>query len=187
MTGQRLAVLGAGSLRYGPAVVASLASYFGEQDLEVCLWDADTERLDLIHRLAQVCFLIEKSRHNLEAIESLDECVQSIDLAIISVEDHCAQQYLKKLEGIPNVSAYLEIANAVPEATQILSLSAPADRFDRELRYVDWPPALSNADLFAMPHQILRWINGEDYPFDLIEANRYSPLKHWLDDPSAEL
>ena len=45
-------------------------------------------------------------------------------------------------------------------------------------------PPLSEADRVALPHQILRWIRSDDYPFAILDANEHSPLKSWLENPA---
>jgi hypothetical protein len=40
----------------------------------------------------------------------------------------------------------------------------------------------------ALPHQILRYINGEEYLHEFLRQWDHAPLRAWLDDPStAEL
>lgn len=90
----KLAVLGIGSLRSGPPVVAALANYFGERELEVRLYDSDDERLDLFDRLARACFVVEKARHRLFSFNDHREALDEADAAIVCVGFNCARKLL---------------------------------------------------------------------------------------------
>lgn len=94
MEPRRLAILGAGSLRCGPPTLAALANYFGEHDLEVRLWDADEERLDLADRLARTMFVVEEAKHLLVAASDVREALDQADAAILMVEHYCARRFL---------------------------------------------------------------------------------------------
>jgi hypothetical protein len=190
----RLAILGAGSVRCTPAVVASLATYFGERPLEIRMFDADLERLDLFDRFARVCFLMTRSVHTLISTTDAAEACLDADRVILQVGENCARKYLKERHrmGIADLGAAAMIEQAVeellggvsPEA-EVLSLQrgdilVPRDHYYR----LNWLGEPTASDRAALPHQVLRWIRGEDYTHELLREHERSPLKSWLDDVS---
>lgn len=78
-----VAVLGVGSLRFGPPVLAALATYFGERPLEVVLYDERPEILDAMHRLARSFFKIRDARHAIVSTTDLDEAIRLADRYIV--------------------------------------------------------------------------------------------------------
>jgi hypothetical protein len=45
-----------------------------------------------------------------------------------------------------------------------------------------WPAEPTEAERQAVPHQILRYLNGDEYPHALIRGNTSSPVTKWLDE-----
>lgn len=45
---------------------------------------------------------------------------------------------------------------------------------------VDWPGALSAEELWMRPHQILRWLGGDEALDGLVDAGRSGPVLDWL-------
>lgn len=191
----RLAILGGGSVRCSPAVVASLATYFGERPLEIRMYDADLERLDLFDRLARTCFMITKNGHTLISTTDTQEALADADRIVMQVGENCARKYLKERYrmGIADLDADAmieqaveEMLAAVPQDVDVLSLQGPGIAIPR-VHYcrANWPPEPTASQRQALPHQALRWIRGEDYTHDLLRENEQSPLKRWLNDPTS--
>lgn len=198
MSAVQLTVLGAGSLRYGPPVVAALASYFGERPLGIRMYDSDEERLDIFDRLARLCFVNNYVSHELMSTTSVTEALEETDLIVVAVGANCARRYLRatRAAGIADVGdlgmieqAVSDILGPVPAAVPVLSLLEPSISLPRATyQRVDWPAPLSPEARFALPLQILRWLNKEESLHELLISNDQSPLKTWLDDPrSAEI
>lgn len=187
MSAVRLALMGIGNLRCGPPILASLATFFWERPLDIRMYDSDAERLDLLDRFARVCFLMAHSSHSLTTTESPLEALDDASLIVLSVGENCARKLLRRLgepydeDAIPRAIASLDL-RAHPEAS-ILSLQRQA--LDLECYYaMDWPAPLSEAERTTMPFQLLRWINSEEYPVELLQACDKSPLKAWLENPT---
>jgi hypothetical protein len=165
-------------------VIASLATYFGERPLEIVLFDADEERLDLFDRFARLCFAMMKSTHTLRATSEFEEAVEDVDRAILQMGEYCFAKTLPKAE---NRSRWL--------GDRLSHLSIEFQALDLEELALDLPipvaiarewPAPSESEFpYRVPLQILRWLNGEEYPFDVFREHEKSPLKLWLDDPHA--
>jgi hypothetical protein len=95
-----LAIIGAGSVRCGPPIVASLASYFGERSVNVALWDADAERLDLFERFARTSFSVLKCTHSVFATLEPEEALVGADRVVLALDVNCAKKYLKAQKGL---------------------------------------------------------------------------------------
>lgn len=210
MSATKLVILGAGSVRCSPPVIASLATYFGERPLEIVLYDADEERVDLFDRLARLCFRMTEATHEISYCLDPAEALSGADRVVLQVGTNCARKYLKAAGLLVLAEPEIEAAGSVqkdgfeiapsddrliqlaidqylklaPEEVQVLSLQRLGIVLPEEERFrsVEWPPELGLADRVSVPHQALRYIKGEDYPHTLLQQNERSPLKAWLDD-----
>lgn len=153
---ERLAVLGVGDLRTGPAVIGSLANYFGERELEVRMWDPQAEVLDIMDLFARECFKWRSSEHRLVTMPDLDEALEDVDAVII-----CA-----------NCGA------SVASFTDIQIDGFPV--LDLVESHLDWRPEISEAESIRLRFDILRTINREDYLFHLVNDYKQSPVVDWL-------
>ncbi|HVL40312.1 MAG TPA: hypothetical protein VM328_13060 [Fimbriimonadaceae bacterium] len=182
----KLAIIGAGSLRCSPAVLASLATYFGERPLEIRLYDADEERLDLFDRFARLLFQMTKATHRLLYRTDYGEALDHADQVVLQVDDNCARKLLKAegvaAAGCPVDTALERIRPFLEEGAEVLSLQLPGEHPDWPgATRLDWLPEIEHASRVALPHQILRWIKGEEYPHSLLREHERSPLRDWLD------
>ncbi|MBX7131412.1 MAG: hypothetical protein K1X67_01925 [Fimbriimonadaceae bacterium] len=193
----RLAVLGIGSVRCAPPIIGALASYFGDQDLEVRLYDEDAERLDLFDRLARRCFAVEKAKHLLIAVDDVREALEGADMVILAIGENCARRFLKKhtekgkgkkvkvgasREEVMR-AALDSMMRSVPDGAPVLDLTrGTGPRPDTH--HLDWPAELSEIQRQETPFQVLRWIRAEDLLGPLIDAHRRSPIKDWIDASS---
>jgi hypothetical protein len=190
MAAMRLCVLGAGNVNYSPAVIASLATYFGERPLEITFYDADEERLDLLDRLARLCFSIVKSTHSLVSTSDAREALQPADWMILQMDENCASKYMKgqpvaqgaglvelALENLLEAGRWerAEVLNLLPRTVHV-----PLRCYRRA---EGWLSELPPEEQFSMSFQVLRWIRGEEYVTELLAENERSPLKQWLDQP----
>jgi malate/lactate dehydrogenase len=105
MESVKLAVMGAGSVRCTVPVLATLATYFGERPLEVALYDADEERLDLFDRFARTIFVANNNQHTVTASAEYEEVAEGADKMILQVGPNCAAKQLKKDRGRQNIPA----------------------------------------------------------------------------------
>ena len=129
MSARKLAVLGVGNLVCGPAVLASLATYFGERPLEVRLYDADEERLDLMDRLARLLFAVGEAQHLTSSTSNIDEALNEADDVILCVDENCACKFVISTEErgqIPSGSP-VALEQAFAEAEADVILTEPTD------------------------------------------------------------
>ncbi len=192
MEPERIAVLGAGSIRCMPGISGSFAAFFGERPLEVRLFDSDPERLDLFDRFCRLLFRFNQAGHTLSS--SLDplEALDSAERVILCVGQHCAERYFRAVRRSGSatgsqfglVEQVVEaLAPSIPDKVELLSLlgedvAVPFPHYRR----LSWPPAPDATERAAIPHQILRFLNGEDYPHALLNEAGSSPVKAWLED-----
>ena len=155
MEPERLTVLGAASLRYGPAVCGGLACYFGEQPLEVRFWDPEPERLDLFDRFARYLFTLNKTPHLLISTDDPEEAIFGADRIVIALDEHG--------------EAMGALGPRFPDGARVLDLRADASI-----------PEASEEDVRALPHWIMRYLRGDEYAYDFLRAQAESPVKVWL-------
>jgi len=156
------------------------------------MYDADLERLDLFDRFARLCFMMTKSTHSLMSTTDAVEATEGADRVILQVGENCARKYLRERHrmGIAALDAAAMIEQAieemlgtVPAEAEILSLQRKDIVIPRDHYYrLDWLAEPTPSERAALPHQVLRWIRGEDYTHALMRENERSPLKSWLDD-----
>ena len=165
-------------------VVASLATFFGERQLEIAFFDADEERLDLVDRFARLAFATTKAPHSLRSTYDPSEALEDADLVIVQMGENCARKMLgvRRDQPDPTERALQELMSKVPAGAHVLNLindPLPVNYFA-----MDWPPELTEGQKRAVPHEILRYLNGEDYVYNVIKEHAGSPLKAWLEDPT---
>jgi hypothetical protein len=182
----RLCVLGIGGLRCSVPVIVSLASFFGERPIEIAMYDSDEERLDLFDRFARLCFGVTQSTHLLRATLDPVEAADNADKVLVQVGPNCARKFLGRTHSSMDDldDALVGILEAVSPEADVLSLlgdrrlplSQPYDR-------LSWPQDLTAEQRRALPLDILRQLNGEDYLHQMIKDQAESPLRAWLNQP----
>jgi len=183
----RFALLGSGNVRISVGVIAALATYFGERPLDLRFWDGDVERADLFDRFARLCFTVARSAHELSTVATPEEALEECGRVLIAVDENCASRYFK---GRPEAREPDRVERAiecfllqVPEGTPILDLTGAVSPLRRGVRRsAPWPEQEDERELTARPHQVLRWIHGEEYVNDLLAQHEHTPLKAWLDE-----
>jgi hypothetical protein len=185
----KVAVLGAGSTRCTIPVIASLAVYFGERPLEISLYDSDEERLDLFDRFARLCFLMTRSTHSLKATTDYHEALAGADRVIIQIGENCARKELgvaavgREANDVELLAVEL-IEPALPLGAEVLDLMNSSRALAQGSSFVeDWPLPPESEKPYVVALQVLRWLNGEEYPFEVFNEQEKSPVKQWLDDP----
>lgn len=172
---RRLALLGIGNMRLGPITLAAVASFYGERPLEVLLWDADLERLDLMERLGWSLFRTAESPHALTIVETLEDALE-VDAAIVLVGRWCVQRAQPDATREEFVS---RVVQQFPPTTSVLRLVPTVgerheDSLDLEL------PVLSELERQQRAFQTLRWIHGDEPIGPLLEQGESSLIRHWL-------
>lgn len=77
--------------------------------------------------------------------------------------------------------AWLRIHSMLEPSVRILNLTRGLELpAGVESTYLDWPPAMTDAERAIRPHQILRFIKGDERIEDLIVGAEASPLMNWL-------
>ena len=223
-----IVVLGAGNLRCAPTVLASLAVWRPDDIVDIRLWDANEERLDLFDRLLRECLEKEGTEHSVRSSSDFVEELKDSTDVVFCVHEDCARRILGRTEpqlyfpespanlvdqvrGDPNkptspellsrytheilsaplnqsesrevaVSRALEtLYGSVPPSARILSLQRGLTlKIDREFEALVWPAQIPERDLQTVPHQVLRWIHGEESLAQLLSSSMDSPFYEWL-------
>ena len=186
----RLAIIGAGSVRCSVPVIASLGSYFGERPMEIALYDADSERLELFELFARVTFSTNKTPHGVSASANAADVLEGASKVVLQVDANCSLKEARLAGAKPpadvteRVSRTLErlLPDVHPEA-QVISLLPAKVRVPLDYYYrLDWPAEPNEEEIRALPHQVMRWVRGEEYVFGVLKEFERSPFKKWLDD-----
>jgi hypothetical protein len=165
MEAQRLTVLGAASLRYGPTICGGLAGYFGERPLEIRFWDADPERLDLFDLFARYLFKLNKTPHLLLSTEDPLEAIYGTDRIVVALDDHCAARFGK----VTPQEALDVLRPHFPDGVEVLDL-----RGDPTI------PEPTEDEERALPHTIMRYLRGDEYAYEFLNEQENSPVRLWL-------
>ena len=181
----KLAVIGAGNLRCSPAVIGSLGTYFGERPIELFLWDADEERLDLFDRLARACFLATKATHRVLASTEIDEALEESNFVLFQLGENCCRKYINASAETADDEAIRQALNDISPRVpdEATTLSIMPERFHvllSNVEHLDWPAPIAPDKHAEHLFQVLRWVNGEDGFYPLLKEQQSSPLKKWL-------
>lgn len=219
-------VLGAGNLRCGPVVLASLANWRPDDLVDIRLWDSNEERLDLFDRLSRELIDKANTEHKVVSTADVAEALEGATDVIFTVHEDCARRltglhkptlfvpddsFEDQVRGDPNKPTHPE---SLSPQTQVI-LSSPANVSEpreevvtRALRTLlaqvpvgarvlslqrgiplptdmphtwrDWPAEIPEGNLAIVPHQILRWIQGDETMSDLLAEAARSPVTEWL-------
>lgn len=163
---ERLTVIGAASVRYGPTICGGLACFFGERPLEIRFWDPDTERLDLFDRFARYLFKLNKTPHLLISTDDPAEAIFGTDLIVMGLDEHGAELFQP---GASPDDVLATLAPSFPDGVEVLDL-----RQD---------PSIAEPDedaLRALPHTIIRYLHGDEYAYEFLQEQQESPVRQWL-------
>ncbi len=194
-----LTILGAGNVLLAPQVMAALSNWLGER-LEITLYDADGERLDLMDRLARSFFQRNEREFGLRATDVLEESLEDSSRALILWDEHCLEILSSPPKPRPLGSrfiptTYAEFPEPEPENPDA-EPSADAVRLLEGYPSVDFAAFASVAAPVGVqvlpslepfpgpaefaPHQILRWIEGDDLPNHFLARHSESPVLDWI-------
>ncbi len=194
-----LTILGAGNVLLAPQVVAALSNWLGER-LEITLYDADSERPDLLDRLARSFFQRNECEFGLRATDVLEESLEDCSRALIIWDEHCLEILASPPKPRPLGSRFIPTTYAeFPEPEAGDPYGEPAADALRVLeRYAtldfatfEGIAAPSGAEVLATPdpfpgpaefapHQVLRWIEGDDLPSHFLAQHADSPVLKWI-------
>ncbi|MDI9640885.1 hypothetical protein QPK87_18155 [Kamptonema cortianum] len=229
--GSRVLLLaGAGNIDCAHYVLATLATWHSPDRLEVRLFDANEERLDLMDRLARFLFEDNNDEAIIKASASMADFADGCTDIVLSLSEDCARRMtgkstLRSLEFLEefddpyelrrgdrnkptraeNLSESVKQLLEVPEESD-LTLSEVLRSAAKQIVPVDfprrhvaclssngvighlegfsvlgWPDATTEPQIAGNPHQVLRWIRGDDLVGDLLDTGRENPLRAWLD------
>ncbi len=189
----RIAVLGAGSLRCAPEVLATLIRADLPEESAIWLSDEFEEGLQLAEMLASR--LIQDSGQLLRVVAttSAEESLEGADTVILcyggglwhrgGVSMSALGEHLEvlRLHRLLDVFETVNRCLASEERpVTVINLSRPvqitAKLLQRPAIHLDWPLPLGVDERVPRAHQILRWARGEDPTHALLESVVQSPL-----------
>ncbi len=138
-------VAGAGSLRCAPPVLAGLAAYAPDHNVEIRLWDADPEMLDLFFRFAQCCLEETKMGHQLSAGIEPVEAFDGIHAVILCMGTRCVRRFLSPPPEHADDDQTDEIEGDAESAVKFgygdRNRPTPRHRLSENLRHMLYHPA----------------------------------------------
>lgn len=227
MPPKSIGLIGAGSLRCGPPVLSSLAAMGLRRPLDLRLFDANEERLDLMIRLAEQMLEMTECEHTIFGTSIVEEALEDADAAIVSLSEDCARRMTGKTAsrvllpvepedgtercylhgGDMNIPTPLDelsdrtlAALSSPDMGRVTREEAVELALDEVLSKVgqakvldltrgvrgrshatlEWPGTLTDEERRSRPHQILRWLGGDEGLTLYVRQYADSPLADWL-------
>lgn len=196
LLGSKIAVIGAGSLRAGAPVFASLANLPLAPETRLVLCDEFPEALDLFDRLARVFAAAKELEISISAVSDIAEAISGASAVILCfglgklekrAEEWLARGALPRETELARAvllnGAFSAVADALFESVAkpvIVNLVEPVELSGRllvdEAIHMDWPAPLSASEKVAAAHQALRWIRADEPPFQVLREHKESPL-----------
>ncbi len=182
-------------MRCSVPVIVTLATYFGERPVEIALYDADEERLELFDMLARIAFAQNKNPQEIASYLNPDEALDGASRVILGLDANCALKEARQANHLPHPDEAIRISETlarimpgIHNEALVISL-LPSDIIINLPYYyrLDWPREPNMDDVRSLPHQVMRWVRGEEYLFQVFEEHAHSPLKLWLDDPATAI
>lgn len=96
MIRRSLAMIGAGNIRCCPSVLASIAACDALDGLDIRLYDANQERLDLYFQLAVAIMDLSNREHDLFRRPVLEEALDKADVVILTLNEDCSRRMTGK-------------------------------------------------------------------------------------------
>ena len=230
MRRKSIGLIGVGSLRCGPPALSSIAAMSLRRPLELRLFDANEERLDLMLRLAEQVLALTGTEHDVLCTSIFEEALEGVDAAVVSLTEDCARRMTGKTAArvmlpvdpedgtelydlyggdmnsptpLENLGPRTLAALSTPEVgkvtreeaitdalelvfvhagdAKVLNLTRRAEVSTRPAHTtLSWPEPLSEEERRSMPHQILRWLNGDEGLDQYMQGFAASPLANWL-------
>jgi len=148
--------------------------------------------LDLFDRFARTAFLVNDTGHTVTAGTDAHEMLEGAHRIVLQVGENCARKETKTSRALMPANESQIIAESLERILEgrevyadVLSLEPPDVRIPLASYYrLDWPLEQDWETRMAVPHQVLRWVRGEEQLYRVFEEYQNSPFKRWLDDVS---
>jgi len=198
LLGPKIAVIGAGSLRAGVPILASLANLPLAPETRLSLHDENDEALDLFDRLARVFSATKDLELSIQTADDLEHALDGASVAILAFglgrSAPKAQAWIRTCEDAhprtttmvratllhPKFEVINEWLYGLETAPILVNIVSPAELSSQliaaEAFHLDWPPPLRQDRRVPTAHQVLRWIRGDDLPYEPLDENAESPL-----------
>ena len=108
MSRRSLALIGAGNIRCCPSVLASIAALDTLDGLDIRLYDANQERLDLYFQLAGTIMDLSEREHDLFRKPVLKEALDKADVVILTLNEDCSRRMTGKSAAMVYLPSEIE-------------------------------------------------------------------------------
>jgi len=169
----KIAVIGAGNLSHAPAVFATLAHWNAEKPLDIWLWDGDAEMLEVFYMLAQTCLFATRSTHRLYPTLDPTEALEHAEKIVVALGERGCVRFAGA-GADPVGAAYRRLQLLFPDDARVGCVIEPT------LDGADSVPLIPGGETVSDALRMLRYINGEDSIWDLLNPNATNRLRDWL-------
>lgn len=201
---ERIAVIGAGSLRCAAPVLASIAGLSWPAGTELRLCDVHLEALDLFDRLARMLASQTGADLRISAGSDIGEAMDEATVVVLAfglgpakdewrrwiaessiLDDSGREATLARCILLHLVFEQVnEYLGTQGKEVRVINLVRPVDLTSNllawEASHIEWPEQIGEDERIPAAHQALRWIRGDDYLHGQIEAGKTSPLTEAL-------
>ena len=108
MSRRSLALIGAGNIRCCPSVLASIAALDVLEGLDIRLYDANQERLDLYFQLAGTIMDLSDREHDVFRRPVLKEALDKADVVILPLNEDCSRRMTGKSAAMGYLPSEIE-------------------------------------------------------------------------------
>ncbi len=204
----KIAVIGAGSLRCGMPVLASLFHCPLPQGTRLSLYDIHKEALDLLTRLARCLSAEADSKYEIEPAEELSWALDDATTIILcfGLGERGRARWLNWLSdaGVsdphsrlallaraillnPSFEALNEHLYSLNDSVTVINLVRPIELTGMLLAvpaiHLNWPPEIAEERRIPMVHHILRLVRGDEYVAEELKSGAKTPLVATLSRP----
>ncbi|MCL6624858.1 MAG: hypothetical protein K6T17_09625 [Fimbriimonadales bacterium] len=204
----KIAIIGAGSLRCGMPVLASLFHCPLPQGTRVALYDVHQEALDLLTRLARCLSSEADGKYVIEPAEELSWALDDATTIILcfglgergrerwrswlseaGVEDSRGRLALlaRAILLNPSFEGLNEHLYSLNDSVTVINLVRPIELTGMLLAapavHLDWPPEMTEERRIPMVHHILRLVRGDEYVAEELKNGAETPLVTTLSRP----
>lgn len=168
-------------MRLALGVLGGIASYFGERPLDVRLFDADPDFLNLSLRIGQSLLLIAQSVNRIAAYPELEIALEATHRVIYMAEPSPIAR-----NPLATDLRTVDLFESIPPEVKILNLvEVESGNLSDSQTLLSWPKPMEGPSQLTFAFQILRWANGEEYPLEFLKNEDARPFHRWLDNPNA--
>ena len=193
-TPPKIAVIGAGNIRCGAAILAGIFNTSWEPEATLHLVDVHDEALDLFDRLARTFAEESETEFRILADSELEVALKDATHVFVAIglgnrrEDFQALSFrdaddidMARVEWLtPSLVSIAKALSLSKEDVRVFNLVRPtfltSPLLGLPVINLDWPEPLEEQERYRNLYQALRWVNGDDYASQELFRTKESPI-----------